>query len=186
VQSGVADPQRLYVTGPSNGGMMTFRLVCEAAELFAAAAPIIASLPADLAVSCKPERAIPTLVMNGTADPLVPYGGGGVGFRGERGRVLSTDETMAFLRNANGCSDLVRFDHLADVDRNDGSNVTIASWTNCASGAPVVLFRIDGGGHRIPRRNEGPRPVIDRLLGRANHDFEAAEAIWSFFRDKKR
>jgi hypothetical protein len=51
---------------------------------------------------------------------------------------------MAFLRNANGCSDLVRLDHLADVDRNDGSNVTIASWTNCASGAPVVLYRIDG------------------------------------------
>jgi polyhydroxybutyrate depolymerase len=186
VQSGVADPQRLYVTGPSNGGMMTFRLVCEAAELFAAAAPIIASLPADLAVSCKPARAIPTLVMNGTADPLVPYGGGGVGLRGERGRVLSTDETMAFLRNANGCTDAAKLDHLADADRNDGSNVTIASWTNCASGAPVVLYRIDGGGHRIPRRDEGPRPVIDRLLGRANHDFEAAEAIWSFFRDKKR
>jgi polyhydroxybutyrate depolymerase len=166
--------------------MMTFRLVCEAAELFAAAAPIIASLPADLAPGCKPSRPIPALVMNGTADPLVPYGGGAVGFRGERGRVLSTEETMPFLRKVDGCTDAVKLDHLADVDRNDGSGVTVASWTNCASGAPVVLYRIDGGGHRIPRRNEGARPVIDRLLGRANHDFEAAEAIWSFFKDKKR
>jgi polyhydroxybutyrate depolymerase len=105
VQAGVADPHRVYVTGPSNGGMMTFRLVCEAADLFAAAAPIIANLPADLAPSCKPARAIPTLVMNGTADPLVPYNGGEVGFRGERGRVLSTDETMKWLRKVNGCAD---------------------------------------------------------------------------------
>jgi polyhydroxybutyrate depolymerase len=124
--------------------------------------------------------------MNGTADPLVPYGGGGVGFRGERGRVLSTDETMAFLRKVDGCTHAAKLDHLADVDPSDGSSVTIASWTNCASGAPVVLYRIDGRGHRIPRRNEGARPVIDGLLGRANHDFEAAEAIWSFFKDKKR
>ena len=52
--------------------------------------------------------------------------------------------------------------------------------------APVVMYRIEGGEHRIPRRNVGPRPVIDRLLGPANHDFEAAEAIWSFFNDNRR
>jgi len=27
--------------------------------------------------------------------------------------------------------------------------------------------------------------VIDRLLGGENHDFDAPEAIWAFFRDKK-
>jgi poly(3-hydroxybutyrate) depolymerase len=49
----------------------------------------------------------------------------------------------------------------------------------------VVLYRIEGGGHRIPSRDEGV-PVVDVLLGRANHDFDAAEAVWSFFKDKKR
>jgi polyhydroxybutyrate depolymerase len=186
VQSGIADARRIYVTGPSNGGMMTFRLVCDAADLFAAAAPVIASLPAELAGGCNPVRPIPILVMNGTADPLVPYGGGGVGFRGGRGRVLSTDETMTFLRKVNGCREGVKRDSLADADPHDGSSVTVASWSECSSGAPVILYKIEGGGHRIPRRNEGPRPVIDRLFGRANHDFEAAEAIWSFFRDKTR
>ena len=124
--------------------------------------------------------------MNGTADPLMPYGGGSVGLRGERGRVLSTDETMAFLRKVDGCSEEGSHERLADIDANDGSTVTVVRWTNCTSGAPVVLYRIDGGGHRIPRRNEGPRPVIDRLFGRTNRDFEAADAIWSFFADKKR
>lgn len=186
VRDGIADPRRIYATGPSNGGMMTLRLVCEAADLFAAAAPIIANLPADLAPTCKPTRPIPILVMNGTADPLVPFAGGAVGFRGERGRVLSTDETVALLRRANGCAGDADLTRLPDVNPDDGSSVTVERWTQCSTGAPVVLYRIDGGGHRIPRLHERPRPVIDRLLGRANHDFEAADTIWEFFKDKKR
>jgi polyhydroxybutyrate depolymerase len=186
VRTGAVDPRRIYVTGPSNGGMMTFRLVCEAAGLFAADSPIIASMPADLATRCKPAQPIPILVMNATADPLVPYRGGEVGFRGERGRVLSTDETMSLLRNVNGCSGQSKTDTLPDTDPTDGSTVAVISWTDCSSHAPVVLYQISGAGHRIPHRHEGARPVVDRLLGRANRDFEAAEAIWSFFKDKRR
>lgn len=185
VNEGIADAKRIYVTGPSNGGMMTLRLLCEAADIFAAAAPIIANFPADIAAGCKPARPVPVLVMNGTADPLVPYAGGGVGIAGRRGRVISTDETMANLRRVNGCSEPVKSERLPDFDPDDASTVTITSWTNCSSSAPVVLYRIDGGGHRIPHRNGGRMPMMDRLLGRENHDFDAPEAIWAFFRDKK-
>jgi polyhydroxybutyrate depolymerase len=184
VKEGIADPKRIYVTGASNGGMMSLRLICEAADVFAAAAPIIASLPADIAKHCKPARAVPVLVINGTADPLVPYGGGGVGFAGRRGNVLSTDATMARLRRFNGCTDEARTERLFDFDPADGSTVTVNSWTSCASGAPVVLYRVDGGGHRIPQRQKRNFQVIDRMLGRENHDFDAAEVIWAFFRDK--
>jgi polyhydroxybutyrate depolymerase len=185
VRNGTADSRRIYVTGPSNGGMMTFRLICEAADLFAGAAPIIASLPADLAPVCKPVHSIPVLVMNGTADPLVPFGGGGVGYFGKRGRVLSTDETMTKLRQFNGCAETSVRERLPDRDPNDGSTVVIESWKDCSSGDPVVLYLVDGGGHRIPRRSQVARPMIDRLLGKENHDFEAADAIWAFFRGKK-
>ena len=185
VAEGVTDPKRIYVTGPSNGGMMTLRLVCDAADLFAAAAPIIASLPVDSAAGCKPSRPVPVLVMNGTADPLVPYKGGGVGFIGARGSVISTDETMARLRRINGCSDASKTERLPDLDPDDSSTVTITSWTNCSSNAPVVLYRVDGGGHRIPHR-DGPRmQMMDRLLGVENRDFDAPDAIWAFFRDKQ-
>ena len=184
VKQGIADPKRIYVTGASNGGMMSLRLICEAADVFAAAAPIIANLPSDIAKNCKPARAVPVLVINGTADPLVPYGGGGVGFAGRRGNVISTDATMARLRRFNGCGDEAKTKRLPDLDPGDGSTVTINSWTTCTSGAPVVLYRVDGGGHRIPQRQKRNFPVIDRMLGRENHDFDAAEAIWAFFRDK--
>jgi polyhydroxybutyrate depolymerase len=183
VRTGVSDPQRVYVAGFSNGGTMALRLMCEAPELVTAAASIAASLPVELADGCKAPRPTPMLVMNGTADPLVPYGGGELAFGG--GRVLSTNETMRFLRKVNGCADSANLNRLPDRNRNDGSNVVVVSWTNCSSGAPVVLYRIEGGGHRIPSRDEGV-PVVDVLLGRANHDFDAAEAVWSFFKDKKR
>ena len=80
-----------------------------------AAAPIIANLPTDIAANCKPSRPVPVLVMNGTADPLVPYNGGGVGFAGRRGNVMSTDETMTRLRRINGCPDTGKTVRLPDL-----------------------------------------------------------------------
>jgi polyhydroxybutyrate depolymerase len=184
VAEGIADPKHIYVTGASNGGMMSLRLICEAADIFAAAVPIIANLPSDIAGNCKPSRAVPVLVINGTADPLVPYTGGGVGFAGRRGNVISTDATMAQLRRFNGCPDGGKSERLPDRDPNDGSTITVTSWTNCLSGAAVVLYRVDGGGHRIPHLKGNPMPMIDRMLGNENHDIDAPEVIWAFFRDK--
>jgi polyhydroxybutyrate depolymerase len=76
VASGVADPKRVYVTGVSNGGAMTMTLACRRADLFAAAASVIMNLTDESAQACHPARAVPMLMMNGTADPLIPYDGG--------------------------------------------------------------------------------------------------------------
>jgi polyhydroxybutyrate depolymerase len=183
VRTGVSDPQRVYVTGFSNGGMMAFRLMCEATDVFAAVAVIAAPLPVELAGSCRPARPTPMLVMSGTADPFMPYGGGQIAFGS--GRVLSIKETVKLLRDVNGCTDAAKPNRLPDIDRNDGSQVIVESWADCTSAAPVVLYRIEGGGHHIPRRREG-MPFVDIVLGKSNHDFDAAEAIWSFFKDRSR
>jgi polyhydroxybutyrate depolymerase len=183
VRSGVSDPRRVYVAGYSNGGMMTLRLICDAPELVAAAAIIAASFPREVAQSCTPARPTPILVMNGTADPIVPYQGGGLAFGA--GDVLPTEEMLSFFRRVNRCAEAAKVGGLPDVDRDDGSYVTIASWTSCPSAAQVMLYRIEGGGHRIPSHRED-WPVADVVLGRMNHDFEAADAIWSFFKDKRR
>jgi len=181
VRIGVADPARVYVTGFSSGGMMAFRLMCEAPESFAAIAPIAATIPADLLPGCKPQRATPTLMINGTADQLVPFGGRPFPFFG--GRLPSIDQTTKTLRNLNGCAESAKIDRLPHLDPNDGSNVVITSWTNCTSAAPVILYRVEGGGHRVPSR-EGV-PFAD-ILGTLNRDFDSAEVIWSFFKDRKR
>jgi polyhydroxybutyrate depolymerase len=66
------DPQRIYATGLSNGGFMSNRLGCEAADLFAAVAPVVGALRIPLE-ECMPERPMPIFAFNGVQDPLVPY-----------------------------------------------------------------------------------------------------------------
>jgi len=68
------DPKRVFATGFSNGGRMSYRLGCEAADLFAAIAPVagIKSFPDQMnSPGCTPSRAIPLLDIMGTADERV-------------------------------------------------------------------------------------------------------------------
>src|SRR5258705_509133 len=75
VRAACADPARVGVTGVSNGGGMTARLACDAADLIAAAAPVAGgyrSLP-----DCRPPRPVPILEIHGAVDQVVPYRGTG-------------------------------------------------------------------------------------------------------------
>src|ERR1700759_2806860 len=105
VADGTADPKRVYVTGLSNGGAMTMTLACKRADLFAAAASVIMNFTDDVANACQPSRPIPMLMMNGTADPLIPYEGG----RGTRRYAVdgfwSAEKTISFWRKVNACED---------------------------------------------------------------------------------
>ncbi|HET7154869.1 MAG TPA: prolyl oligopeptidase family serine peptidase, partial [Hyphomicrobiaceae bacterium] len=93
VTRGVADASRIYIAGISNGGMMTLRMLCEAPELYAGAATVIANMPAEAGASCHLTKPMPVIMFNGTADPLVPYRGGGVGLTGSRGEVWAAERT---------------------------------------------------------------------------------------------
>jgi polyhydroxybutyrate depolymerase len=64
------DRRRIYASGMGNGGMMAFRLACEAADLFAASAPVAGDIRIP---ACDPTRPIALIAFSGTADPLVPY-----------------------------------------------------------------------------------------------------------------
>ena len=104
IADGTADKRHIFVTGASNGGMMTYRLLCERANLFAAGAAVIANLSTELAASCKPAGGRPMLIMNGTADSLVPWAGGPITVLGQRrGTVVSAPATFDFWQKANGC-----------------------------------------------------------------------------------
>ena len=95
VEQKLANPSRLYVCGISNGGMMSLRLACEHADLFAAVGVVAASQPATF--HCQPS-ALPLCFIFGRQDPLMPYAGGPIRlFRGarSRGKVLPLEETLA-------------------------------------------------------------------------------------------
>ncbi len=184
VADGTADPRHVYITGLSNGGAMTMTLVCARAELFAAAAGVIINLTDEMAGDCHPSRPVPILMMNGTADPLIPYNGGKGTSRFAVDGFWSTPSTLAFWRRANGCQteDAAAID-LGDRDPDDQTRVTRIE-SHCPQGRDVVLYRVNGGGHRMPGTFSDARfpRIAAAFLGPQNHDIDGAETIWAFFR----
>jgi polyhydroxybutyrate depolymerase len=128
------DPARVYATGISNGGMMSYTLACNSG-LFAAVGP-------DSATQLDPCAAPhPTSVMHihGTADRLIRYDGGpGVGVAHIDGP--SVPDVNAFWRNVDGCA--------APAVTTDGALTT--STATCPNNRAVVLITVDGGGHEWP------------------------------------
>ncbi|MEM6877900.1 MAG: T9SS type A sorting domain-containing protein [Bacteroidota bacterium] len=180
VQDYPFDHNNVFVTGASNGGMMTQRLACEATSRFRAYASIIASMPEPVAQNCSPDIPVPMLLMNGTEDTLVPYEGGPLSPLTDGGSVTGTDSTISFWRNINACNSSVELVDVADTDLTDGSTVQYSRWGSCADSTDVVLYRVEGGGHTVPGMvaAQNPRP----LVGYVNYDIEAATEIWAFFK----
>ncbi len=174
VGRGLADPRQIYLAGVSNGGMMTFRMLCEASELFAGAATVIANMPTRIGERCAPRKPVPVIMFNGTADPLVPYDGGGVGFLGGRGSVWAAEETAEFMADVNAC-EAVRAMPLPIGSR---VQVTRLEWTLCRTGSSVTLYRMDGAGHQVP----GQRSFLPLFLGRGTQAVRAADEAFAFFR----
>ncbi len=175
-----ADAGRVCIAGASNGGMMTYRMLIEAPDLFAAAAAFVANLPAG--TRPVPRRPVPLMIMNGTADPLMPWDGGPIS--GDRGRVTSTAETVRHFVRGNGLSGPPRHRPLPDRDPGDGCRMVESRWDGAA---PVVLVTVEGGGHRIPWPGAGrPGPLAGRVLGPACRDAHGLRMAWDFMKRFRR
>lgn len=70
------DRSRIYIIGISEGAQMTNTMVCQAADVFAAAAPDSFPLTETIA-QCRPVRPVSVMEWAGYEDPIVPYNGGG-------------------------------------------------------------------------------------------------------------
>ena len=68
------DATRIYSTGMSNGGFMSYKLACES-NRFAAIASVTGSMTGQMQNNCSPIKPIPVMEIHGTADPTVPYNG---------------------------------------------------------------------------------------------------------------
>lgn len=134
------DGRRVYATGLSNGGFMSYRLACEATDLFAAIAPNSALIglngigtgtnPEDSDFfACEPSRPIPVFDSHGTADPIVDYS-----FKAA---------SLERMRTLNGCSATTR-PAVAPVSAGD---TTCVSYEGCPPGGEITACAVEGGGH---------------------------------------
>lgn len=165
---GLVDPSRAYLMGFSNGGFLTAYVACRYANRFAAFATMMMTVPVGYNESCKPERPVPILMMNGTYDPIVPMFG-----RPTPGaRLMSASESAALFARIDGC---------APPEEGRAPNTRILRWNNCSPGAAVAFYEI-AGGHQPPAQSVGAGDALAAvLLGPRRSGLDAPEEIWSFF-----
>jgi polyhydroxybutyrate depolymerase len=173
------NPSRVFATGFSNGGQMAYRLGLEAPDLVAGIAAMAASLPVPANLDCQPlGKAVATLVMNGTEDPVNPYAGGLVEAFGDasRGEVQSSIATASYWAELAGYPGRGVQREWPRRDPGDPTAVRSVEWS-AAGRVPVSLVTIEGGGHSIPH------PVLNlpRILGPTSHQLDGPEVIWDFF-----
>jgi polyhydroxybutyrate depolymerase len=151
------DPARVYVSGISNGAEMSYRLMCDAADTFAAAGLVSGGYPAWR--DCTPARPVPVVAFHGTADRLLPY-------EGQPPVFLPVHDWAAQWAARNGCAATP-----AVTFRQD--EVTGETWSGCRSGADVVLYTIAGKGHSWPGSSM-PASITTQVI-------DATDVMWEFF-----
>lgn len=184
IAQGVAEANRMYLLGVSNGGFMGFTMACNSASRFAAYAGVISSMAADKIGRCQPGRPVPVMMVNGTADDLIRFDGAPGKF-GINGNAPPLEVARHFASVA-GCRSVSAVP-LPDADPGDGTKVVLSSWSGCAPGGGVMFYSVDGGGHQPPSRGKTSGGVVlEMFLGPRSHDFDTAEAAWAFFKEYRR
>jgi len=178
------DPQQVYLTGASNGGMMTYRMLIERPNIVTAGAALIANLPGNDVEFEPPSSSTPVFIMNGSEDRLMPFQGGSIGRNGGRGTVRSSDATRDYFVQVNGAESPPLEFTLPDANPNDNCRIAVESFSAAANDtAPVQYAVMEGGGHVYATVESAGflRDLFDRwLVGPPCRDAESADLAWEF------
>ena len=162
------DRKRIYATGLSNGGMMTYRVGCDAADVFAAIAPVAGALNTD---DCRPSSPLSVIVFHGTVDGHVRFEGGTP--RTAFDRHTRVDNSVAFAvetwAKRDGCE--------REPERSRRGHVIHDAY-RCPGGRAVELYAIEGQGHAWPGGEKGIR------FGNVDPpttEISATDLMWAFF-----
>ena len=167
------DRQRIYMTGGSNGGMMTFVYAVKRPEKLAAIAPVVGAM---FTFEKKPSVPLPILMINGQQDDEVPIEGGmsrnPIVRRVQQAQYRSLDDTVAFWVSAN------RSQKMGNVVTE--GTMTTTTYPATGNGAITISIVDTAGGHGWPGIDLGRRgntPIMS---------FNGAEKVWSFFKTQRR
>ncbi len=143
------DTDQMFAMGNSNGAAIVHRLAIET-DLFRGIGAVVTSLLEDEQprAGSKSVRVIQVL---GTADHLVPYGGG-IGVLGHE--FMDAEESAAVWAAANSCT-------APGTETITGEGNIKIEYAGCVDGGGVVHYGIVGGGHGLPRDTEGG---VDALI----------------------
>jgi polyhydroxybutyrate depolymerase len=156
------NPYRIFATGFSNGGGMTYELACKLSGRIAAFAPVSGSYapPVD---GCNPTRPVPIMEFHGTADRTVPYYGNIV--RNEP----PIDLWLQDWATRDGCTK-------GPITFYNKHDIIGQQWLDCRGDVTVIGYRIQGEGHIWPHSK------FYIHVGNRLYPSTASAIIWSFFK----
>ncbi len=162
------DTRRIYVNGLSNGGGMSFQLICKLSERIAAFRGVAGAYVVAWE-DCNPSRSVAAIIFHGTADPIVPFEGGpsqsfDIPF-------VNIPEWVRQLAERNDCD--LSANAMATQGEVDG-----LQYRNCDENADVDFYIINGGGHSWP----GGDPLPRWIVGETTNDINATRLMWEFFK----
>jgi polyhydroxybutyrate depolymerase len=162
------DTKRVYATGYSAGGFMSYKLACELTNRIAAIAPVAASMvPEGNFDNCVPSRTFPVLAINSVNDPVTIYNG--------FVSVTPIDQVIALWQQINGCDVSPLVELVPNIVQNDGSTVERITYQNCEN-SELIFLKQFGAGHTWPGASNAS------ILGNTNMDINANHESWNFFK----
>ena len=171
------DTSKVYITGISGGGMMTYRLGADLSDIVAAIAPVAGSnggiwyTESSLYVSPKPANPVSVIVFHGLQDRNLPYYGGWV-----NGSIrlwntniqviintyfLSVNESVSFWVEHNNC------DTIPEIETSPSGNIIKQTYANGTDGSEVILVTYVNG--------------IHEWFSSPPHELSATDLMWEFF-----
>lgn len=167
------DTRRIYATGMSNGGIMTYLVASELSERIAAVAPVAGPMGTE---KCSPKRPVPVMHFHGTEDEFAPFKGG-VGAKSlSKADFYSVEHSIKSWVKADGCPEKPTEEKL-EKKVDDGTTVIRKTYGPGKDGSEVVLIVIEGAGHTWP----GRKSKLE-YLGKSTENVSANDLMWEFFK----
>jgi polyhydroxybutyrate depolymerase len=152
------DRKRVYATGMSNGGMLSYQLAAAHPEWLAAIAPVSATIGGtsrngDRFVIPAPDRPMPVMIIHGRKDPFVLFEGGSSSLISlSRRSNMGVAEALSFWTAADGCTTPPAVSEPAP------GRLRRSISGPCRDGGEIVVWEIEDGEHNWPANVRFPAP----------------------------
>jgi len=188
------DHRRIYATGLSAGGGMSFQLALEAPDLVAAIAPVV-PIPFEPAggwlLRCHPRpghERVSIAMVAATDDPFISYLPGG-SREYPSARYPGMEQARDAWLRAMGLSGPPDLDDLPDIVQGDSqqpqthratSTIERQRYRPGPDGRELWFYKATGMGHTWPNPIQTWSGLWDRM-GKTNQDLDFADEAWAFF-----
>ena len=148
------DLKRIYSTGMSNGGYMSYKLACDLSSKIAAVVSVTGSMTNETTDGCNPTHPTSVAQIHGLQDTVVNYYGNGFS--------KPIEDVMDYWADINNCTPEP---DTSEIFGNNGGGIHDV-YSGCDNQTNVELYLMTNMGHNWPNQN--------------NHDLQASTTVWNF------